>query len=357
MTLFVKVKIHSCLKICTSQLARMFHLKVALCLFLLSSAAFAQSELAIESNDVQNKQEKESSSQESEAQQNNNTLNDSALDSVQQSLAESVTATAAWLDAFFADPEYPDTQVDVRLNLRQYFTKQESLPIEFKTRVDGRVKLPNISRKLSLVFSGNDDDDESAESLDDGLRQTDDNPNLGLEVLNQRKPGDSERLKIGYRFGESSYYVGGRVRRATTIAEDWQVRASQRLRWYHQFGWESQTFFEIDYLKKKHRFFQYRISTLWREDKRPEIGTETNSTFSYVHLIDEQSAWRVSWSSDYHTEPQSRWIASQLGIGYRQAFYRDWLRVELQPYVRWEEANAWQPDYGFVLLFNALIEQ
>lgn len=281
----------------------------------------------------------------------------SALDTAQKSVADSVVATAKWLDSFFADPEYPNTDVDVRLNLRQYVIKQESLPFEYKTRIDGRIKLPNISRKLDLVFAGNEDEESGSDSFNEGLQSSDDNPTLGLELLNKRKPGNSERFKVGYRFGESSYYLGGRVRRAVSFAERWQLRGSQRLRWYHQFGWESQTLVELDYLQRQQSFFQLRLSTLWRDDRRDELGTETNWAVSYIYLRDNNQAWRLSWSSDYHTEPAPRWVASQIAVAYRRQIYREWLRFEVQPFVQWQEVNQWHPEYGISLQLNALIEQ
>ncbi|NVJ58945.1 MAG: hypothetical protein HWE27_01080 [Gammaproteobacteria bacterium] len=276
---------------------------------------------------------------------------------VKSSVAEGVAATARWLDSFFVDPDYPNTDVDIRLSLRQFVIKEESLPYEFKTRVGGRVRLPNISRKLSLTFEGNDDEfEQGSETFNESVSGTDDSPNLGLEVLNEKPGGDSERFKLGFRSGEDSLYVGGRVRRSIELPERWQVRGSQRLRWYHQFGWESQTIIDANLLKRRDYFFQQRIKTLWREDYRPEIGTETTLSSSYTHLLTDESAWRLIWSSVYHTEPKSRWYASQLSFGYRHVVGYPWFRVEVQPFVRWEEETQWQPKYGVSLLFNVLIE-
>ncbi|PWK48528.1 hypothetical protein C8D97_10979 [Pleionea mediterranea] len=283
----------------------------------------------------------------------------STANKIKQGLALGVKETAKWIDSFFADPEYPNEKVDVQFDLRQEFTKLESDPWDLKTRFSGRVKLPNAERAISLTFDGNDreEDSQGSSNLNDSVQKSNDQPSLGIEYLEQVRPGFSKRFKVGYRFGRSSAYVGGRIRQSMLLGKGWQFRLSERVRWYHQFGWENRAIFDFDRLLPKDALFQQRLLMLWQQDEKDTRGIQLNLRSALIYPISDHSAWRVIWSSDYDTQPNQRWTASQLGVGYRMKLWQDWVFVELRPFTRWEEEHNWQPKYGINLTFDFIIER
>ncbi len=281
------------------------------------------------------------------------------IDSMRRGLATGVFETAKWIDSFFADPDYPNENVDVELEVRQFFIKSESKDIDIKTRASGRVRLPNAERSVSLTFDGNDEQENEAgnTSISDSVRNADDQPSLGLEYLKQKSPGYNQRLKLGYRFGEDSFYIGGRLRKAVTVGDNWLFRASQRVRWYHQFGWENRSIIDFESLLPKNRFFQQRFLLSWREDERDELGAQINLQSAYIYPLSDTSAWRLIWSSNYHTQPYPRWVSTQLAWGYRMQLPKEWIYLEIRPFVEWEELFHWQEKLGLHLSFDLIIQK
>ena len=96
---------------------------------------------------------------------------------------------------------------------------------------------------------------------------------------------------------------------------------------------------------------------LWQQDEKDTRGIQLNLRSALIYPISDHSAWRVIWSSDYDTQPNQRWTASQLGVGYRMKLWQDWVFVELRPFTRWEEEHNWQPKYGINLTFDFIIER
>jgi hypothetical protein len=274
-------------------------------------------------------------------------------------LASGITETAQWIDSFFADPEYPNEEVDVRLDLRQYFTWLESHPSEYKTRVSAQVRLPNFSERVSLTFDGNDEDGDSLakESVTDSIRQLDENPSLGLQYLKQVSEEYSQRVKLGYRFSRRTAFVGGRLRKVWPIAEDSRFRVSQRLRWYQRDGWENQTIADYETMFGEDTFFQQRFKLLWQEYLLPEQGTRYQLASSVIYPFSDDAAIRWNWTSDYQTRPVKDWTSSQLSLSYRRQFWRDWMYLEAGPFIRWQNEQGWYHDYGFNLTFQFIIEQ
>ncbi len=280
-------------------------------------------------------------------------------DDIRQGIAFGITETAEWVDSFFADPDYPKEDVDVRLDLRQYFTWIESHPEEHKTRVKASVKLPNFSERVSLTFDGNDETDESPakESITDSIRESDDNPNLGLQYLKKVSEDYSQRVKLGYRFSRRSAYLGGRLRKVWPLNDESLFRVSQRLRWYQRDGWENETIADYETMLNEEVFFQQRFRMLWQEYLLHDVGTSYQLGSSIIHPFSERSAIRWNWSSQYQTKPREDWTLSQFSVSYRQQFWRDWMYFEVGPFVRWQNQEGWFHDYGFNLTFQFIIEE
>ncbi len=313
-----------------------------------------------ESRSVENELSKESNIKDDSSTEEDSENQESNSDLIRKGVAVGVTEAAKWIDSFFADTDYPDEDVDVELDLRQSVTKSESRDTDFKTRVSGRVRLPNAERKISLTFDGNDDDDENGpgrSSLTDSIRDADDQPSLGLEYLKERSPGYFQRVKLGYRFGENSFYLGGRLRKSKTIGEQWFLRASQRVRWYHKFGWENRSILDIEKILPENRFFQQRVIVSWREDEKDTIGVNTNFASSFIYPLSDTSAWRLIWSSHYHSQPKSRWVSSQLAWGYRVRMPEDWIFFEIRPFILWEDVFDWKANLGVTLSFDFIIKK
>ena len=74
-------------------------------------------------------------------------------------------ALTEWMDAFFGDPEYDAEQAESLLRLELANEWDEEDGNDFSVRLRGKVQLPKISRRLNLVFAG----EERTRALNEAL--------------------------------------------------------------------------------------------------------------------------------------------------------------------------------------------
>ena len=72
-----------------------------------------------------------------------------------------------WVDNFFGNDERDLEQAESRLRLRTIYNWDERLDNEVKFRLGGKVSLPQISKRLDLVFRGEDMDDFGDDGVED----------------------------------------------------------------------------------------------------------------------------------------------------------------------------------------------
>ena len=84
-----------------------------------------------------------------------------------------------WVDNFFGNDERDLEQAESRLRLRTIYNWDERLDNEIKFRLGGKVSLPQISKRLDLVFRGEDMDDFSDNGVED---PSEDRVGLQLQV-------------------------------------------------------------------------------------------------------------------------------------------------------------------------------
>ncbi|GIR90319.1 MAG: hypothetical protein CM15mP89_3240 [Gammaproteobacteria bacterium] len=72
-----------------------------------------------------------------------------------------------WVDNFFGNDERDLEQAESRLRLRTIYDWDQRLDNEFKLRLGGKVSLPQISKRLDLVFRGEDMDGFGSEGAED----------------------------------------------------------------------------------------------------------------------------------------------------------------------------------------------
>jgi hypothetical protein len=278
---------------------------------------------------------------------------------VKSSVLTGVTNVVEWIDGLFYDENYEREDVDVLLDVRQFFITEESLTTEYRTRVRTRVRLPNATKRINLFLDSSEDPDEQIESdnILDSVEQTSDNPTLGLQYFSKQSERFDQRLNIGYRFGRSQYYLGARVRAFSELSNNWQIRFSERLRHYEHDGVEQVAILDFNYDITEDRVFRQRLQWNWEEIERNRIGHQAWLSSSWFFNVDDQSAGRVAWISQYNTEPTPRWVSSRIQFSYRERLGYDWIFYEITPYVTWEEQNNWRDNYGIQLVFNYILQQ
>jgi len=248
-------------------------------------------------------------------------------------------ALAQWLDDFFGDPEYDSDRAESYLRL-QFISKwdEEEDDDVLRARLHGRIQLPKLSKRVSLVFSGEDGD----ELTDDELNKED---AVGLRV----EVAESLRSRLDATLGLTSNGLrpGVRFRFQDAISERNSYRYTQRLQW------------DID----------KNLYTTGQVDLNHHINDNNNLRWSNRVVYGEETdgvewrtrlAWRQRRDSDRKrpyamsyfgsingiTDPSSLVKNYQVGVEFRRRVYRDFLFFEVEPSWNYRRPNEEESRSG-----------
>ena len=283
----------------------------------------------------------------------------SSIDIAQKIAGSRVRKTARWVDSFFADPNYTADEADGRVVFTMSGESSYKDSEEFRMKIDGNLYLPGISKRLELIFSGNDDldiNDNEDQTFADAAEKSSDNPSVGLRYAFFRTESFDARMTAGVRFGNQSLFAGPRLRYTQDINDYWLFRVTQLLRWYTNDGWKSGTDVDFDRRVRKYSLFRQRFSTDWNEDKYDDQGFRHSATTSYTHPLPHKAAMRYSWTSVYLTRYDGGWRSTRFTTSYRRAMWRDWFILEAAPFISFDDEYGWDPNPGIKLSVSLILE-
>ena len=268
-----------------------------------------------------------------------------------------------WFDAYFGGGDSGDTEAYSRLRLRVSNERDERLGNDVRFRLGGKINLPQISKRLDLVFQGDDplndingeqDESQSRVALElkvNRYEETDWDFKLTMGVgSNGPKPGVkftyqhdlSERNSV--RFIERvQYEIGEGTTSTSRLLLDHQISDQQILRSYTRALYGSKT--ENDGLELS---TSLQWINFWNAD-RSNGGPTERGLMVYGEI----------WGA---TEPYEYVSNYKLGLRFRRQTYRDYLFIEFEPSYNWRvdepydsREGAWKVELRFeFLLFQDL---
>lgn len=257
-----------------------------------------------------------------------------------------------WIDAFFGAPEYNAEQPEsfLRLEFINEWDEQESN--KFRARVRGKLQLPKISRRLNLVFDGEDGDSVSEEE-----RRQDDRVGLQYKV----REGGRSRYDATLNYSSGSLRPGVRFRNEGTFSDITSYRYIQRLQWD-----SNEEFFTTGNFDINHKFDQGNIM---RWANRVRWGEETDGVEWRTRLalrqrknVDSNRPIALSYYGSINgvTRPDSFVKNYRLGTIWRRQVYRDFLFAEVEPafnYRRRELEDKREGAWSIVLRLEVALEK
>lgn len=263
-------------------------------------------------------------------------------------------ALVQWTDSFFGSTVQDAERSDsfVRVIVADDWDRKDGHDV--KLRMRGQVKLPRISKRLDLVFAG-DEADENLAGEDNSSRSEE----AGLR-LNLR---DKTRGRLDATLGVSSgpgLRPGLRYRYQSDISDNTWYRFTQRL----QYGTEEsyRTISELGV----HRYVDEGSLLRWkgRVRYRDDRGFwDWRSSIVYRQWLNDHEKYPsalqyfVGWGGN--TDPELATRNFRLGVLYRQQFRRPWLYYEIEPNYSLrkdtaEEKRKWV--FGVVLRVEVMLD-
>ncbi len=229
-----------------------------------------------------------------------------------------------WMDSFFGDPVYDLEKPDslLRLTWKNSWDEQDDHKSRLKLR--GKLRLPNLSSRLSLVFSGEEGDD----LVPGATREDADTADLVYNVREKKR----SRVDLTLGLNQDGLKPGVRYRHQAPISEDWGYRFTQRLQWESDEGVYTTGQFNLDHVLTDNQLVRWSTRGKYGEETE---GVEWRSILSLNQRF--ESAFNhdpsvLSFFTSVHGVTDPEYIENvRIGTVLRQQLFRRYFFFEVEP--------------------------
>jgi hypothetical protein len=238
-------------------------------------------------------------------------------------------ALTEWMDNFFGDPNYDVEKPESLIRLQWVNDWDEQDDYNTKLRLRGKLQLPRISRRLNLVFSGDDGD-----TLTEDSRQIEDQIGLLYNV------GERDRSRVDLTLGITDIRPGIRYRNQGPISGFYSYRFTQRLQYEDDEGLFTTSQLNLDHALSERSLVRWSNRAIYGEESD---GVEWRTRLSHSQRIKperkkHQLVFSYFGTITGVTDP-SHTKNYRLGVQFRRQVYRQFLFVELEPAYNWRRRD------------------
>lgn len=256
------------------------------------------------------------------------------LDRTQSVASNTANGLADQIDRFFGEPrsDLEAAYSSLRLSVEQRWHEHNNSDSSLNLR--GKLYLPRISERLSLLFSedGGEGKDYYTQSAVEDSSQESINANLQFNLLNE------VRNRLDFRLGlRSSLKAKASIRYRHELPQgtDLQHRIAQTLYFVDGNGYGSLFRYQLDKTLGNDALLR------WSSDLRFEEGINGafwSSELSHSHRISDQTA--MLYYGRMYAQTSPGFVHSyDIGLRLRKNISRPWLFVELEPGHSWSQAG------------------
>lgn len=256
--------------------------------------------------------------------------NHTLADHVHDNISGNVERLSKWIDSFFGNAPVEEERMGNRVRLIPSVEFREGDTPDFKFRVSAKLRLPRFSHKLGLVLAAFQDEDAAQYGVPGQYAADDDVQQAALRYVIEEKKRARLSADLGLRFEpELDPYLRLRWRRLLT--DDPVVsRIVQYLFWSPRRGWGETSRFEMESKLAPKTFARSATAATWSERSR---GVDWAQTFSAWHYFSPRRAVGLEWLNEGFTDPRASLEKSRLTLKYRRRVSRDWLFIQVGPFV------------------------
>jgi hypothetical protein len=274
-----------------------------------------------------------------------------AMDKTQYMVSENIDGFAQWIDSFFDDGRIIEEDASTRLRVSQgvFFEKGEQARL--KARINVKFDVPRFKNRLKLFVSDEDvNEEKTVTAANKTFNEIDEDVQIGLQYFAKSSDKRNISLSTGIKLESLEVFAGPRYRRTFRL-DGWQLRFTQRIRWYTSMGWESTTRFDLEKLLSDKILFRNIIKGRWREE---DEGYRYEISPTLVQALEGDKGLEYQWGNFFRTRPVHRFEESVLRVRYRQRFWRKWLFYEVAPQVAFRNDDDFEATPGINLLLEVV---
>lgn len=268
------------------------------------------------------------------------TENNSWADRKQKALTTWTDTTAKKIDDWFGevDPQRP-ASATLRVLLDSTWNKYDDYDIE--PRIRGKIRLPTLERKLSVVFGDDSLDNEmesnstirsenlshSSDKTIDSKRTRESNSSLAIRwsELSQKLPFDTD-VDLGLRSGDD-LYLRLKASKDWQLDNDFQLHAEQ----IYRYGIDSKNYFrtnlELAHMRSNHPILANQVNLTYADAQEDDL-TWDNYTFRQHQFFHGNRFSYGVYTGGYLNARDLRLNSWGPYVSWRQPFLREWFYIQ-----------------------------
>ena len=266
-----------------------------------------------------------------------------------------------WFDAYFGGGDSEDDEAYSRLRLRVSNERDERLGNDVRFRLGGKVNLPQISKRLDLVFQGDDPLNDINGEQDESQSR------VALELKVNRLEDMDVDFKLTLGVGSNGPKPGVKFTYQRDLSERNSLRFIERVQFDAGDGTTSTSRLLLDHQISEQQLIRSYSRALYGSSTD---GLELSTSLQWINFWNADRAnggpterglmiYGEVWGA---TEPYEYVSNYKLGFRYRRQTYRDYLFIEFEPSYNWRvdepydnREGAWKVELRFeFLLFEDL---
>lgn len=270
------------------------------------------------------------------------TKDDSWADKRHNRLRQSLQRQAHKIDDWFGQPD-PKDPARASLRVLMDTTWNEYDDFKVKPRIRGKIKLPTLEKRFSLVFGDDSLDNEIRDNVAITNSNPVGNPNKTLDEDSTKRENNSVALRwsdwlkndlfdtdfdVGLRDGGEDVY--GRLE----ISRDWELKDnfSSRVEQIYRYGSSSQNYARTNFELRHQRAGEPIIANqaaVTYADENKEFGVSWENRLFRQHSLFHDNTFSYGlFTSGYAKDKDARLNSYGPFVSWRQPFLRDWFFVQ-----------------------------
>ncbi len=244
-----------------------------------------------------------------------------------------------WMDAFLGDPEYNIEQAESFLRLEAINEWDEDEGNSFRLRLRGKVQLPKISRRVNLVFAGDEGDELTEEE-----RRAEDRVGLQYKV----REGGRSRVDATLSYASGNIRPGVRYRNDGYFSDLVSYRYIQRLQWDRDEEFFTTGTFDTNFKLDEDNMLRWSNRAVWGEDT-DGVEWRTRLSLRERRYLNSKRPLVLRYFGAINgvTRPDSFVKNYRLGVVWRRQVYRDFLFAEIEPAFNYRRKELEDDREGF----------
>lgn len=279
-------------------------------------------------------------------------VEDTFWDRSHAALSQGVCWPSRWVDSFFSPDDSFDGQPGTLVRLIGGHGWRDDGTSFSDSQVKARVVLPGTEERLSLIFTG--DEDQLEDNTELGRDPSRERDQSGFQSALRWAARNSRRINldadVGIRSGFNSFTrLRYRYRKPLSDHGLW-FRFTQEGVWETDRGWRLVSTTEFDRPLTDQVKGRLSASATWSEQNIDDNrGVFVNQGAALFVQFNPRAGATIYSNVESVTRPQHRVEAYRMGARYRHSVWRKWFFYELEPFVNWPKENDYQPISGIVL--------